>query len=109
MHYGYKSIPQTQLAGQQLALHQGRGLGGSSAINYSTWLLGHQEDYNEWARLVGDESWRWEGKGGVKERFRKIENVSGGVGEEFEKYVGVKEMEVHSKEGKVGLGFNEIW
>ena len=109
MNYAYKSTPQAQLANQELDLHQGRGLGGSSALNFGVWLLGHQEDYNEWSRLVGDDAWLWEGKGGVKERFRKIENVSGGVKEEWRKYVGEKEIAEHSRVGKVGVDYNTVW
>ena len=108
MNYGYKSVPQSQLAGQEIALHQGRGLGGSSALNFCVWLLGDQEDYNEWARLVGDDVWLWAGKNGVEERFRKIENV-GDVSEQWVKYVGTKEVAEHSKEGKVGVGYNTVW
>lgn len=33
MNWGYKTVPQTHLKGQEIDYSRGRGLGGSSAIN----------------------------------------------------------------------------
>jgi choline dehydrogenase-like flavoprotein len=47
MNWGYKTVPQTHLKGQQIDYSRGKGLGGSTAINFSCWVIGADEDYNE--------------------------------------------------------------
>jgi hypothetical protein len=81
----------------------------SSAINFSCWLLGHREDFNEWADIVGDDIWKWEGENGVKQRFRKIENVHDELDNTQAKYVSGDVMKEHSKEDKVDLSFGQQW
>jgi choline dehydrogenase-like flavoprotein len=58
MNWGYKTLPQTHLKGQQIDYSRGKGLGGSTAINFSCWVIGADEDFNEWARKVGDDTCR---------------------------------------------------
>lgn len=57
LNWGYKTEPQAHLKGQQIDYSRGKGLGGSTSINFSCWVVGADEDYNEWARKVGDEAW----------------------------------------------------
>lgn len=110
LNWGYKSTPQNQLLGQEIPCARGRGLGGCSAINFSCWLLGHKEDFNEWANQVGDPCWKWEGEGGVKERFRRIENVHCEVNDEqARKYLDMEAQSLHSKNGAVDLSYDQIW
>ena len=47
MNWGYKTAPQNHLKGQQIDYSRGKGLGGSTAINFSCWVIGADEDYNE--------------------------------------------------------------
>jgi choline dehydrogenase-like flavoprotein len=47
MNWGYKTVPQNHLKGQQIDYSRGKGLGGSTAINFSCWIVGVDEDYNE--------------------------------------------------------------
>lgn len=35
MNWGYKTVPQNHLKGQQIDYSRGKGLGGSTAINFS--------------------------------------------------------------------------
>lgn len=49
--------------------------------------MGADEDFDEWARKVGDEDWRWES---VKERIKKIETYHVEVPEEHKKYINPK-------------------
>jgi choline dehydrogenase-like flavoprotein len=84
LNWGYKTEPQSHLNNQQIDYSRGKGLGGSTAINFSCWVVGADEDYNEWARRVGDEVWEWRN---VKERLRKIENCHVNVAEEHRKFV----------------------
>jgi len=50
---------------------QGRFLGGSSAINGLNYNRGHPHDYDNWANLTGDESWRYEN---LMRYFKMTEN-----------------------------------
>lgn len=47
MNWGYKTVPQNHLKGQQIDYSRGKGLGGSTAINFSCWVIGADDDYNE--------------------------------------------------------------
>jgi choline dehydrogenase-like flavoprotein len=84
LDWGYQTIPQTQLTGQKVPYARGKGLGGSSAMNFCCWLIGSNEDFNEWANIVGDEAWNWEN---VKERFKKIEGLDTTVPDDYKKYI----------------------
>ncbi|KAJ4368394.1 hypothetical protein N0V83_006751 [Neocucurbitaria cava] len=68
---GYTSEPEPGLDGRQIAYTRGKGLGGSSILNFGVYLYGSGEDYNRWSELVGDESWKWES---VKDSFHEIED-----------------------------------
>jgi choline dehydrogenase-like flavoprotein len=52
-------VPQNQLLGQELDQSRGKGLGGTTAINFCGWIVGPRDDYDEWARLVGDDNFGW--------------------------------------------------
>jgi choline dehydrogenase-like flavoprotein len=71
LDYAYKSKPQEYLNNRIITYPRGKGLGGSSVLNFQVYLYGSSEDYNHWAELVGDDSWNWEY---TRESFRKIEN-----------------------------------
>jgi len=66
------------LNGRSLIYPRGKVLGGSSSINGMIYMRGQARDYNEWAQLTGDDSWRWEN---VLPLFRKSEDYHGGSGE----------------------------
>jgi len=87
LNWGFKTEPQNYLKGQQIDYSRGKGLGGSTAINFSCWVIGADEDFDEWARKVGDDSWNWKN---VKQRFKKIENYHVEVPEEHRKYIDPK-------------------
>jgi choline dehydrogenase-like flavoprotein len=109
MNWGYMSVPQNQLVGQQIPCARGRGLGGSSAINFSNWLVGHREDFNLWADKVDDPSWKWDGDNGVKQRLRKIENLRPEVEPEYEHIIDTEAQKLHSANGVVDVGFKQHW
>ena len=48
------------LNGRKLRYPRGKVLGGCSSINGMIYMRGQQRDYDHWAELTGDESWRWE-------------------------------------------------
>jgi choline dehydrogenase-like flavoprotein len=116
--YGYKTVPQKELGGREIPYARGKGLGGSSAINICVWDYGSKEELNEWARLVGDDVWRWENSlerikkvrcsyPGIKRGMLKlvhschnlkIENVHNNTPPEYEKYVQL-DPDSHGKHG----------
>ncbi|CAK3972286.1 FAD NAD(P)-binding [Lecanosticta acicola] len=60
-YYIDHTVPQTSLGGRSLELKTGRALGGGSATNYGGWMRGDRQGYDEWAAVVGDERWSYEG------------------------------------------------
>ena len=67
-NWGYKTVPQAQL-NREIDQSRGRGLGGSSAINFCVYTRGPRADYDHWAEQVGDDTWCWEK---VQERFKEV-------------------------------------
>ncbi|ODM92786.1 hypothetical protein Ocin01_13896, partial [Orchesella cincta] len=53
---------------------RGRGLGGSSNVNYMIYNRGNPSDYNRWAEITGDERWSWKN---VLRFFLKMEDYYG--------------------------------
>jgi choline dehydrogenase len=48
------------LNGRELKYPRGKTLGGSSSINGMIYMRGQSRDYDQWAQLTGDASWRWD-------------------------------------------------
>ena len=48
------------LHGRSLIYPRGKVLGGSSSINGMIYMRGQPLDYERWAEVAGDDSWRWE-------------------------------------------------
>ncbi|KAF4630105.1 hypothetical protein G7Y89_g8033 [Cudoniella acicularis] len=105
LNWGYKTAPQSHLKGQQIDYSRGKGLGGSTAINFGCWIIGADEDFEEWARMVGDEAWRWER---VKERIKKIESYHVEVPEKYRQFIDPKP-EDHGTSGPLHLSYADSW
>ena len=56
----YNTEPDAGLNGRSLRYPRGKTLGGSSSINGMIYMRGQARDYDQWAQLTGDMSWRWE-------------------------------------------------
>lgn len=69
LDHGYSTTPQTALNARVLPYKRGKGLGGSSVINFLAYTYGPEADYERWAETVGSEEWRWER---VKERYKAV-------------------------------------
>lgn len=53
---------------------RGKGLGGSSLLNYMAWVRGHADDYNLWERHFECPGWGWESS--ISKLFQgRIENT----------------------------------
>ncbi|MBA1146585.1 GMC family oxidoreductase N-terminal domain-containing protein [Ectothiorhodospiraceae bacterium WFHF3C12] len=55
----YKTEPEPGLNGRSIVYARGKGLGGSTLINAMLYMRGQARDYDEWARITGDDGWSW--------------------------------------------------
>jgi choline dehydrogenase len=56
----YQTEAEPGLNGRSLRYPRGKTLGGSSSINGMIYMRGQSDDYERWADLIGDDSWRWD-------------------------------------------------
>ncbi len=56
----YKTESEAGLNGRSLIYPRGKTLGGCSSINGMIYMRGQARDYDHWAAITGDDSWRWE-------------------------------------------------
>jgi len=56
----YQTEPDAGLNGRSLRYPRGKTLGGCSSINGMIYMRGQARDYDQWARLTGDDEWRWD-------------------------------------------------
>lgn len=68
LDYGYTLVPNPVLDGKSLPYARGKGLGGSSVVNFMCYTRGSASDYNRWAELVGSSDWNWEN---TEKRFKE--------------------------------------
>lgn len=73
------------LGGRQIPYTRGKGLGGSSILNFGVYLWGSKRDYERWDELVGEDedgegTFKWEN---VKRSFQKIENYNFSASETY--------------------------
>jgi choline dehydrogenase len=58
--WGFFTEEDPGLNGRKLRYPRGKVLGGCSSINGMIYMRGQSRDYDQWAALAGDDSWRWE-------------------------------------------------
>ena len=56
----YFTEPDAGLNGRRLRYPRGKVLGGCSSINGMIYMRGQSRDYDHWAEVTGDASWRWD-------------------------------------------------
>lgn len=59
LDWAFKTVPQTHLYDRRIAHPRGRGVGGSSLINYMMYVRGNRGDYDHW-RALGNEGWDYD-------------------------------------------------
>jgi len=67
----FNTEPEPGLNGRSLRYPRGKVLGGSSSINGMIYMRGQSRDYEHWADVTGDDTWRWQR---VLRAFRRHEN-----------------------------------
>lgn len=55
----FETAPQPGLGGRTIPWPRGRVLGGTSALNFMTWVRASREDYDAWEAL-GNPGWGWD-------------------------------------------------
>lgn len=101
----YATAPQRALRDRTIVYPRGRGLGGSSANNFSSWVRGPACDWDAWAAEVGDEWWEWVN---VVEYMKKLEDFRAEVPEGMERFVRPTEG-MHHVGGPIGVGTGSEW
>lgn len=56
----YQTEADAGLNGRSLLYPRGKTLGGCSSINGMIYMRGQARDYNNWARLSGEDAWNWD-------------------------------------------------
>lgn len=74
--WNYTTEEQPGLDGRKLFWPRGKVLGGSSSINAMIYIRGARADYDEWARLTGDDGWSYDA---VLPLFRRMEDNARGA------------------------------
>jgi choline dehydrogenase-like flavoprotein len=70
LDWSYKTTPQKNTADRVHQIHAGKALGGGSVTNFQGWSRGDARDYDQWAGMVGDRRWSYDG---LLPYFRKSE------------------------------------
>jgi len=77
--WGYRTTPQSWTANRRHAWPRGRVIGGSSCIHAMAHMRGHPRDFEPWAAATGNARWSY---AGLLPAFRRMEDFSGGAGEQ---------------------------
>ncbi len=77
LNWGYKAHDN----GREIDYSRGKGLGGSTAINFCGWVTGPSADYDEWARQVNDPAFGWDS---AKRHLDSIVNLHREIPQGFE-------------------------
>ncbi|KAI1456410.1 putative GMC oxidoreductase [Annulohypoxylon moriforme] len=102
MNWGYKTVPQEHCGNRQIDLAGGRGLGGGTAVNFAGYSVGCRDDYDEWARIVGDDTFRWEHQ---QARFKNLESFNGELPSGIDKKYAAPKATDHGTSGPLKVGY----
>ncbi|KAK4458990.1 oxidoreductase [Cladorrhinum samala] len=106
LNFGYKTCPQQNVASRELDYSRGKGLGGSSAINFGAFTVGASHDYDTWAKLTDDEDYSWPR---IQGRFKKLitfhRDLPAGTDPKYASPLA----ENHGSSGPLHLGYAKEW
>lgn len=106
MNWGYKTTAQEHCNNREIDYSRGRGIGGSSAINFGVYSVGARDDYDEWARIVGDDAFQWKP---MQARFKSLETFHSDLPPGVNlKYINPKASD-HGTSGPLHVGFATEW
>jgi choline dehydrogenase-like flavoprotein len=78
-NWGYKTVSQGHLNNRFHDYSRGKGLGGSSKINFAAFVSGPKGDYDHWSRLMQDDFFSWDR---MRKRLNGLEDYDMRVEEE---------------------------
>ncbi|UKZ48406.1 hypothetical protein TrVGV298_002629 [Trichoderma virens] len=102
--YGYTTTTQSSLGGREITLNRGKGLGGSTLINFQVWQIGARDEFEEWARLVGDDDWKFDQ---VLKRLQQLEEYDDQVGPDWKTFNN-PDPNTHGKSGNIGVSVGPV-
>ncbi|KAJ5295067.1 hypothetical protein PENANT_c035G09787 [Penicillium antarcticum] len=106
MNWGYKTSPQKDCNNREIDYSRGRCVGGSSAINFGVYSVGARDDYQEWARIVGDDAYGWQS---IQKRLKDLETFHGETPQGMDKKYANPKSENHGSKGPLHVGFAREW
>jgi choline dehydrogenase-like flavoprotein len=104
-NWNYITAPQKQLENRELYYPRGKGLGGSSAINFAFYSRGPKDDFDEWARQVGDDFYKYENALPLLKRYEGYKPITN---PDHLKYSSPK-VEDHGFDGPVQITYADNW
>lgn len=106
MNWGFKTTPQPDCANREIDYSRGRCMGGSSAINFGVYSVGARDDYEEWARIAGDDEFAWSK---IQRRFKALETFHGQIPDGIDSKYADPKTRNHGSEGPLHVGFAREW
>ncbi|KAM0326693.1 hypothetical protein ACHAQA_006564 [Verticillium albo-atrum] len=106
MNWGYQTVPQEHCDSRVVDYARGKGLGGSSAINFSVHSVGPKDDYDEWARVVDDDAFSWQK---MQPRFKSLETFHEKAPPGTESKYVASNTENHGSSGPLQVGYAAEW
>ncbi|KAJ2983908.1 hypothetical protein NQ176_g346 [Zarea fungicola] len=103
--WGYTSAPEPSLGDRVLELARGKGLGGSSAVNFTVWSEGSRDDMDSMVKFTGDDSWGWDK---VKERYRRLTTYNMDIHQDYKPYIEPNVADV-GKQGQLRIGYPAVY
>lgn len=107
-NWNYFTKPQEHLNHRRVDYSRGKGLGGSSVINFGCYTVAPKDDHDEIARLVGDDEWKWEN---AHERYKRLESYkafNSDIPTGISKYLAPHPGD-HGHHGPLKIGFPAAW
>ncbi|CAI6339388.1 unnamed protein product [Periconia digitata] len=73
LDWNLATVPQSRLDGRRIGHHQGKALGGSSAINLQALVPFSANDVDAWESLVGNEGWNYASLSGYRDKAISVD------------------------------------
>lgn len=108
LNWGYETEPQIHCSGRKIDYARGKGLGGSTAINFCAWNVGPESDWEEMAKRTGQEGWKWKN---AQRLLKELEQYGGNpkdLPHGASNYLKVNPNE-HGQGGPLKVGFCRTW
>lgn len=105
MNWGYKTVPQEHCMNREIDYSRGRALGGSSAINFGVYTVGAKGDYDEWARVVDNDAFKWDN---MQRRFKALETFHTNIPKVAQDFTAPHASD-HGHSGPVHVGYSRTW